>query len=100
VSRNARCWRSGSSPSVGLATTDSFLIATLPLAFDSGSLLGIPIVGLVIPFRQALPLLGMDRFAPVRTIFAEAVMPANTAMHYVCAVMLLLRVPRASSHRV
>lgn len=80
-----------------LATIDSLLIATLPLAVGSGTLFGAPIIGLMVPFRQALALIGIGRFSSHH--FPAAAVPADTAMHFVCAVLVSLLVPRWAGRR-
>lgn len=77
--------------SLALATIDSLLIATLPLPAGSSAPLGIPIVGLVVPVKQVLALIGIAHFGTRR--FPAPSLPADAAVHYVTAVVVSLLVP-------
>jgi hypothetical protein len=80
-----------------IATIDSVLIATLPLASGPNPSTGIPIVGLSVPVRQLLALAGIGhlgtRHFPARYIAADA------ATHYITAVAVSLLVPWGAGPR-
>ena len=81
-----------------LATADSLLIALLPLPSGSASLFGIPIIGLLVPIKQVLALVGIGHFAAFR--FPARALVTDAAMHYVTAVAVSLFVPRWAGAKV
>lgn len=76
---------------LAIATIDSLLIATLPLAAGRNPSTGIPIYGLVVPLRQILALAGIGHFG--RFHFPARYLAADTATHYVTAIAVSLIVP-------
>lgn len=77
--------------SLVLATIDSLLIATQAFPEGSLSVPGIPIVGLVVPLRQAAALLGIGHFS--QRHFPREYLLMDTLVHYVTAVAVSLLVP-------
>ena len=75
-----------------LATIDSIFIAVLPFPEGSGTLFGIPIVGLIVPIRQGLALIGIGHFGQHH--YPGSDLAAATATHYITAVVVSLLVPR------
>ncbi|HLW48330.1 MAG TPA: hypothetical protein VKW09_11250 [bacterium] len=76
---------------LAVATIDSLLIATEPLASGPNPSTGIPIVGLVVPARQLLALAGMGHLSTRH--FPERYIVADAATHYITAVAVSLLVP-------
>lgn len=74
-----------------LATIDSLLIITQPFAEGSMTLAGLPIVGLVVPLRQAGALVGIGHFTTRH--FPREFLVVDTLIHYVTAVAVSLLVP-------
>ena len=72
-----------------IATIDSALIAFLPLPSGGGPRL--PIVGLTVPLRQLLALVGIGHFGARH--FPASSLAADTATHYITAVAVALLVP-------
>jgi hypothetical protein len=77
--------------SLAVATVDSIFIIALPLPAGPNPKIGIPIVGLMVPLRQAAALLGMGHLGD-RHFPAEYLVNV-TAIHYVTAVAVSLLVP-------
>jgi hypothetical protein len=77
--------------SLGIATLDNLLIASLPLPGGREPSLGIPIDGLLIPLRQIAALGGIGHFAA--RFFPTGKLPADMLMHYVPAVAVAVLVP-------
>ena len=74
-----------------LATIDSLLIATQAFPEGSLSVPGIPIVGLVVPLRQAAALVGIGHFS--QRHFPQAYLLTDALTHYITAVAVSLLVP-------
>jgi len=74
-----------------LATIDSIFIAVPPFPEGSGTVLGVPIVGLIVPARQGLVLIGIGHFGQHH--YPRSDLAAVTATHYITAVVLSLLVP-------
>jgi hypothetical protein len=74
-----------------LATLDSVLISTLSLPEGSWTVFGVPIIGLVVPIKQVLALIGIGHFGTRH--FPAPSLPTDTAVHYVTAVVVSLLVP-------
>jgi hypothetical protein len=74
-----------------LATIDSLLIITQALPEGQTSVAGIPIVGLMVPLRQAAALAGLGHFSARH--FPREFLPVDTAVHYTTAVVVSLLVP-------
>jgi len=74
-----------------LATIDSILIISYPIAAGSGSVFGLPLFGLVVPIRQALAILGIGHFGSRH--FPAAYLATDTALHYITAVATSILVP-------
>ena len=74
-----------------LATIDSLLIATEPFAQGSMSVGGLPIVGLIVPLKQAAALVGLGHFSD-RHFPRDSLLP-DALVHYATAVVVSLLVP-------
>jgi hypothetical protein len=74
-----------------LATIDSVFIAVLPFPEGSGTFLGIPIVGLIVPIKQGLALIGIGHFGQHH--YPKSDLAVATATHYITAVVISLLVP-------
>jgi len=74
-----------------LATIDSLLISTKPFAQGSTTVFGVPIVGLVVPLKQAAALIGLGHFSE-RHFPRDSLLP-DTLVHYATAVVVSLLVP-------
>jgi hypothetical protein len=75
-----------------IATIDTLLIALVPLPSGRGTVLGLPVYGLVVPIKQLLAFVGLAHFSARH--FPARFLPTDAAMHYVCAVVVSLLVPR------
>jgi hypothetical protein len=78
--------------SLGIATFDSLLITLLPLPAGPGLNIGLPIDGLIIPIEQLGALLGLGHFGT--TYFPATYLPADTLLHYIPALAVVVLVPR------
>jgi hypothetical protein len=78
--------------SLAIAAIDSLLVILLPLPAGHGPHLGIPISGLIVPVRQLAALIGLGRFGARH--FPAALLPADTVLHFVPAVVVAELVPR------
>jgi len=74
-----------------LATIDSLLITLLPLPSGSVILFGAPIIGLMVPIKQVLALVGLGHFGARH--FPARFLATDAAMHYVTAAVVSLLVP-------
>ncbi len=74
-----------------LATIDSLLIITQPFAEGATSPFGLPIIGLMVPLRQAAALVGLGHFT--QRHFPRESLPIDTVVHYATAVVVSLLVP-------
>lgn len=74
-----------------VATIDSLLIAILPFPEGPNPSIGIPIVGLMVPLRQLLALVGIGHLGTRH--FPAQFLPADTTIHYITAVAVSLIVP-------
>ncbi len=74
-----------------LATIDSVLIATQPFPMGSFTLGGLPIVGLIVPLKQAAALVGLGHFSDQH--FPRDSLLPDTLVHYATAVVVSLLVP-------
>lgn len=75
-----------------IATIDSLLIALLPLPSGGGTVLGIPLFGLVVPLKQLGAIIGLGHFSARH--FPARFLATDAGMHYVTAVVVSLLVPR------
>jgi hypothetical protein len=85
---------------LAIATIDSLLIATLPYALGPNPSIGIPVVGLIVPIRQLLALVGIGHLGTRH--FPSQYLPAAAMTHYITAVAYRCscrggRSPRTSS---
>lgn len=76
---------------LAIATIDSLLIATLPYALGPNPSIGIPVVGLIVPVRQLLALVGIGHFGTRH--FPAQYLLAAAMTHYITAVAVSLLVP-------
>jgi hypothetical protein len=76
---------------LAIATIDSLLIATLPYAVGPSPSIGIPVVGLIVPVRQLLALVGIGHLGTRH--FPSQYLLVDTATHYITAVAVSLLVP-------
>lgn len=83
--------------SLAIATADSLLVILLPLPAGHGPHFVIPISGLIVPIRQMAALVGLGRFGPRH--FPTALLPADTVLHFIPAVVVAALVPWFSGSR-
>ena len=76
---------------LAVATIDSLLIAALPFASGPGPSMVIPIVGLVVPLRQLLALVGIGHLGT--RYFPGQYLAADATTHYITAVAVSVLVP-------
>ncbi len=76
---------------LGIATIDTLLVTTLPLPAEEGPRFEFPIIGLTVPFRQLLALVGIGHFSTFHLPGWSFAM--YTIVHYITAVAVALLVP-------